>query len=220
MQVNVRTFTGDIITVNVDPSDTVYDLKTKIQVTERLAPDDQRLIFKGRQLENRRLLSAYFSSEGTRPGRAAKDAEKQSDELYEKMMLPAKSAIKRQSMSTDSKKRALEMILHQHQVLARENAKLCGLYSDFEGDNALDLTWSGLQPGDTVCLVQKLRGGMYHITSGRNGFEPAQPSEGDMETAQQSEDRKLQALMDSVERTVRKAAYWQSMAESYTKTRR
>ena len=59
MQIFVKMITGPTVTVDCEPSDTVFEFKTKLAELIPHKAENQRLIFAGKGLEDKKLLADY-----------------------------------------------------------------------------------------------------------------------------------------------------------------
>ena len=59
MKIFVTTLTGRSITMEVHPEDTIANVKAKVQDKEGISPEDQRLLYRGQQLEDEYTIDDY-----------------------------------------------------------------------------------------------------------------------------------------------------------------
>ena len=59
MKIYVKTLSGKTLTIYVEPSDTILNVKLKVQNEEGIPPNKQKMVFAGKVLEHDRTLADY-----------------------------------------------------------------------------------------------------------------------------------------------------------------
>ncbi|CAH1985883.1 unnamed protein product [Acanthoscelides obtectus] len=65
MLVKVVTLTGEERMIEVQPSDKILTIKEKLEEKEGIPPEQQRLIFQGKQLRDDKTVNSYKLKGGT-----------------------------------------------------------------------------------------------------------------------------------------------------------
>ncbi|CAB0008917.1 unnamed protein product [Nesidiocoris tenuis] len=56
MLIRVMTYSGKTVDIDIDPDDTIFRIKERVEVLEGIPPQQQRLIFCGKQLNDEKTI--------------------------------------------------------------------------------------------------------------------------------------------------------------------
>uniref|UniRef100_A0A2M4B035 Putative ubiquitin n=1 Tax=Anopheles triannulatus TaxID=58253 RepID=A0A2M4B035_9DIPT len=153
MQIFVKTLTGKTITLDVVPTETVLDIKSKIEEREGIDPDQQRIIFAGKQLENGRIISDYNIQHGSTMHLVLRL--KGGMQIFVRMLTGKTIAIDTEPESTvESVKKQID----EREEIPPNQQRM--IFAGKQLEDGRTLEEYSIIKGSTIHLVLRLKGGM------------------------------------------------------------